>query len=334
MNVLIFRTDRVGDFILTSILIKSIKRIYPNAIITVLSSQKNYEYIKKYSLVNNVYIFEKSHFVKMLKLIKLLNKNTFDFTFIIDGKKRSIFFSLFIKSIRKIYTVTKKSFKILNLNRINSVIFDDEVEFNKIEILKKNLELINCSLIDDDLNIFTNEIILSKFNLNQLKINENKFAILHLDEKWIYNEYIQNYVNIEPKIDELEKFIHKLLDKLKTDLIITSGIKTNFLFDQLKNRYSKLNDNIFLKQYSDIKIILCENTNIHDLIFLISKSSLLITCHGAPTHIASSFNVKSIDIIDASEYLLFNKYTAHLREYNQIIRKPFIELSEEIIKLS
>ena len=78
------------------------------------------------------------------------------------------------------------------------------------------------------------------------KIYENKFAILHLDEKWIYNKYIQNYVNIEPNIDELEKFIHKLLDKLKTDLIITSGIKTNPLFDQLKNRYLKLKENILL----------------------------------------------------------------------------------------
>ena len=334
MNILIFRTDRVGDFILTSILINSIKRIYPKSIITVLSSKKNYEFIKKYSLVDNVYILDKSRFVEMINLVKLLNKNTFNFTFIIDGKKRSIFFSLFVKSFKKIYTVTKELFKILSLNRINSVIFDDEVEFNKIEVLKKNLELINCSLIDDDLNIFANEIILSKFNLNQLKIYENKFAILHLDEKWIYNEYIQNYVNIEPNIDKLEKFIYKLLNKLKTDLIITSGIKTNFLFDQLKNRYSKLNDNIFLKQYSDIKIILCENTNIHDLIFLISKSSLLITCHGAPTHIASSFNVKSIDIIDASEYLLFNKYTAHLRKYNQITRKPFYQLTDEIINLS
>ena len=116
-------------------------------------------------------------------------------------KKDLFFFSLFVKSFKKIYTVTKELFKILSLNRINSVIFDDEVEFNKIEVLKKNLELINCYLIDDDLNIFANEIILSKFNLNQLKIYENKFAILHLDEKWIYNEYIQNYVNIEPKID-------------------------------------------------------------------------------------------------------------------------------------
>ena len=86
--------------------------------------------------------------------------------------------------------------------------------------------------------------------------------------------------------------------------------------------------------YNNLKVILCENLNIFDLIFLISKSSLLITCHGAPSHIASSFNIKSIDMIDTSEYLLFNKYTAHLRNYNQISRKPFAKLCDEIISLS
>ena len=74
MNILIFITDRVGDFILTSILINSIKRIYPKSIITVLSSKKNYEFIKKYSLVDNVYILDKSRFVEMINLVKLLIK--------------------------------------------------------------------------------------------------------------------------------------------------------------------------------------------------------------------------------------------------------------------
>ena len=50
---LIFRTDRVGDFILSCILIKSIKRNKPNSEITVICSDKNYEYVKNYSLVDN-----------------------------------------------------------------------------------------------------------------------------------------------------------------------------------------------------------------------------------------------------------------------------------------
>ena len=54
---LIFRTDRIGDFILTSILIKSIKRNNPNSKIIVICSKKNIEYIKKFSLVDEAIIY-------------------------------------------------------------------------------------------------------------------------------------------------------------------------------------------------------------------------------------------------------------------------------------
>ena len=39
---LIFRTDRQGDFLVTAILVKSIKRNNPDAIIHVVSSINNY----------------------------------------------------------------------------------------------------------------------------------------------------------------------------------------------------------------------------------------------------------------------------------------------------
>ena len=334
MNILIFRTDRIGDFMISSILIKSIKRSYPNSMIQLVCSNKNYDYIKKYSLINNVYLHRKSSLTETFKLIKLLNKINFDYTFVIDGKKRSIFLSLFINSSYKIYTITKKIFMFLNFKNNNLVIFDNESEFNKIQILKKNLKLINCCIEDNDFNIFSNEIMASEFDLNKLKISEDNYVIFHLDEKWIYKEYIQSYTNIEPNINQFEKFIHILLEKTKKNLIITSGIKSNLLFNKLKSGYVKFNQNIYFMNYNKLKVILCENLNIFDLIFLISKSSLLITCHGAPSHIASSFNIKSIDIIDTSEYLLFNKYTSHLRNYNQISRKPFAKLCDEIISLS
>jgi len=51
---LIFRTDRIGDFLLTAILINSIKRNDPNSMITVISSEKNYKYIKSFNFVDEV----------------------------------------------------------------------------------------------------------------------------------------------------------------------------------------------------------------------------------------------------------------------------------------
>ena len=57
---LIFRTDRIGDFHLSLILIKSIKRIDPSSSITIVSSDKNYEYIKSFKIVDQVILLKKA----------------------------------------------------------------------------------------------------------------------------------------------------------------------------------------------------------------------------------------------------------------------------------
>ena len=47
MNYLIFRTDRIGDFLITSSLIKAIKRNDAKSKIYIVASNKNKEFIKK-----------------------------------------------------------------------------------------------------------------------------------------------------------------------------------------------------------------------------------------------------------------------------------------------
>ena len=42
---LIFRTDKIGDFLISAILIKSIRRNDPDSFINVVASEKNYNYI-------------------------------------------------------------------------------------------------------------------------------------------------------------------------------------------------------------------------------------------------------------------------------------------------
>ena len=65
--------------------------------------------------------------------------------------------------------------------------------------------------------------------------------------------------------------------------------------------------------------------------FVISKCSTIVSCHGAPTHIAGAFNKKIIDIIDVSEKLFFVKWSAHFRKYEQLHRFEFSKLSEIIL---
>ena len=53
---LIFRTDRVGDFLFSLKLIKIIKKNDPYSEITIISSKKNYKYIQTFSIVDKVII--------------------------------------------------------------------------------------------------------------------------------------------------------------------------------------------------------------------------------------------------------------------------------------
>ena len=53
MNYLIFRTDRIGDFLITLPFIKSIKRNKPDSKIFVVASPKNEEFIKSNIFVDN-----------------------------------------------------------------------------------------------------------------------------------------------------------------------------------------------------------------------------------------------------------------------------------------
>ena len=95
---LIFRTDRIGDFLITAILIKSIKRNDPNSHIQIISSKKNHTYIKSFKMVDEVVLLNKS-FIGKLKLIIKLQKSFYKTIIVHDSKKRSKIISFFLKKI-------------------------------------------------------------------------------------------------------------------------------------------------------------------------------------------------------------------------------------------
>ena len=73
---LIFRTDRVGDLLFSLILIKIIKSNYPNSQITLVASEKNFEYAKTFKLIEKIIIL-KNNFFSKIKLIFKLRKNRY-----------------------------------------------------------------------------------------------------------------------------------------------------------------------------------------------------------------------------------------------------------------
>ena len=98
-----FRNDRLGDFIILTNIIKSIKKKYKDSHITVLCSDLNHKLIKKYKIIDQIYIYNKeiSFFKKISLLKKIINKNYYA-SFAVDGKSFSNLCNFLIKAKYKL----------------------------------------------------------------------------------------------------------------------------------------------------------------------------------------------------------------------------------------
>ena len=106
LKTLIFRTDRIGDFIISCPFILSYKNKHPKNKILIVSSEYNYNYIKNFEFIDKIIPLknENKFFPKLLILIQiilLLRKDKYKDVIILDGKNRSFFISLFLNG--KIY---------------------------------------------------------------------------------------------------------------------------------------------------------------------------------------------------------------------------------------
>ena len=216
---LIFRTDRIGDFHLTAILVNAIKKNDTSAQVSIVASKKNFDYIKNFKLIDEV-ILLKNNILDRFVLINLLRKRKFKNIIVHDDKKRSHFITLFLKHEKKIIIKNKN---VSHIGRIRNIL-------NEL-----NFKFFNTSLdtLED--------------KKGSLKLND--FIQLHFDEKWIHSSYIKSYIKIEPKEQELLDFLKSLLSKTKRKIVITTGINAPSI---LKNVITKINnDNILYYENLD-----------------------------------------------------------------------------------
>jgi ADP-heptose:LPS heptosyltransferase len=324
-----FRTDRIGDFLMSSILFKSIKNSDNTSVIIVVASKKNFEYIKKAEFVDEVILFPESFTKKFLFYLKFFFKK-FYLVGILDGKKRSIYFSLIVRSKYK-FLFTYKKFYSLVFKYLFSKIFLDKNCSSKFDEIKNLLKYIGILFSENDLNTISyNRVNNYTLNISYLK----KFILIHFDEKWIFNDYINSYKSIEPLNEKiLLEFLEKIVLNSGMDLVVSTGSKSNKYIDFIKKKFSFLNKNIYFYNSFGNKIYLYDNLSFSQLEKLILNSDTLITCHGAPSHVGAALNKKIIDIIDLSEDDFFLKWTAHFRSHNLVYRDGFINISKKILSL-
>ena len=288
---LIFRTDRVGDFLISAILLKCIKKNDPFAHITLIASNKNFSYIKTFPYVDSVIQLNNNFLSKIITVFKLF-KYKYQNIIIHDNKNRSKFISFFLKSNKKI--------KIKN-----------ETEITHIEIIKDILKRMKFNYFDEALNTLDHH--------KKNNANDKGLIQLHFDEKWIFNDYIKKFIKIEPTEIELINFIKMIIKKSRKKLLITTGIRLPKIMKKIKPLLRELEIEIY------------EDLNFSHLEKITSKTSILISCHGAISHVAAANNIRQIDIIDKSYD--YGKWTAHFRNYKPLYRDSFNFLSKKIVEL-
>ena len=287
---LIFRTDRLGDFLISAILIKCIKENDPNAHITIIASKLNSSFIKTFPYVDNV-IELKNRLSDKIVLFFKLRKFLFKNIIIHDNKKRSKIISFFLKYDKKI-------------------LISDFLNLSQIEIIKKILKELNFYYSTNSLNFLEHE--------TKLFQNNEKIIQIHFDEKWIYKDYIKKYKKIEPNKDEFLLMLDKIQTYKNLKMIITTGRKSPEIINAVKQELNKRK----IKLYNDLSF--------YDLTKITLKSNILISCHGAISHVASANNIKQVDIIDKSYN--YRRWSSHFRNYQFVYREEFNILTNNIIK--
>ncbi len=324
INILIFRTDRIGDLIFTCPTILTLKEYFKNSNITLISSRKNYDYAKRLGIFDEIITYPKGTLNK-ISFIKNFSKKEFNYTFIYDGKERSVLLSNFIKSKYKVAITQKRRF-LFSFFKIKYFFDHEKTDLNTL--FQNTLDYcdIKKTIANYDFLLHKND---NKFSE---KIHLSNYLHIHLDEKWFSNLYIKKYTNIKPDYNDFINFLNSL--STNNDVLITTGLIDLNLVEDLKIKYfSKLNNKIYFKKKINNSIYLIIKPTFDDLESLLRNAKILISCHGAITHAANSFNIKKIDIIEYKRELFYKRFTSYLKKYRSLYREEFKELSYKILKL-
>ena len=317
----------MGDLYLTLPFINALKRTFGEESTDIIVSENIYGHFKnKKYLFNNIFSYPKKNIIKKIFLLIKLRKQMYDQIIVFDGKDRSIIFSYFLKSLRKIIFVEKRKIKFL---------------IKKAFLNNKKIELIYNNKIDTYYKLYKNiinkcgaeikegDFKFLKYNkLDSLDISfflENKindYTIIHLDEKWFSKYYIKEYTDISPTCLDFVNLIKKIIDKTNKNIIITTGIIHLPFLDKLKNEFfKKINNDLFALEYNNSKIIILLNSSVNEIETLIMNSKNLITCNSSLRQIAGSFNINLIDIIEKDLETWYMRHVFHIKNILNYLEK-------------
>ncbi len=325
---LIFRTDRIGDFITSQLVTNSISEVSKKNQVDVVASRYNSKYIKNFKYINRIFIFDKTQ-NKILDFINLFlqikNKN-YDYLIVLDGKRRSFLSGIFINSKIKICFLKDFYPKLLISLFYHKYIKNTETntQYKNFQILINYLDIKSPKHV----NYYKN------YNFAKKKFILHKpYVHLHLDEKWFKDYYFHDfdYMNLKP--DSIYSFLRSLIKKFKCNIIITQGFKKVGIMNEFKSKYFKnIKDPHITISKKNVKFI--EQSSFRDLENIVLNSKILICCEGAISHVSHSLNKKTIALIQKDRLISTNFWIGHMNNIKTVFRNDIKQVTKDILKLN
>lgn len=285
MRILIIRLSSIGDVILTTPILKSLKEKYPNMIIDFLVMKNFKDAIEGCPYIDNLILFDKFQgdgFKELVALGKKLKKNNYDYVFDLHSKIRSQIISKAIGG--KIYTYKKRG--LLKTLLVKSRVIKYKVDDTIVKNYYKPFEVLGIKYEKEDLTFsFSNEDLQKVVNLS---VDIDNVPIIapgasKETKKWTKEGFAQ-----------LAKLLYEKYKK--KPLIIGSKGEHNMCED-------------IRKLSGDLAVNLAGKLSLKESGALLSKGRFLVTNDSGPFHIARG--------VKCPTYVIFGPTSPEMFEYDE-----------------
>lgn len=264
-NILVSRTDKIGDVILTLPLLSEIKRLLPNSELSFLVSNKLGDLLHGYEDIDNLYFIEDWD----TNLTDFMKSNKFD-AGINVFPRFNIALAMFLARIKtRVGTAYRYYSPLFNVrvkeHRKFAVKHESDYNLNLLSFLNKNISYDKVFKFNYSENDFSNlKLKLQNFNLN------SRFVIIHPGSKGSA---------VDLPVGKLMNVVDYIVNNFSDYKVAVTGSDDDK--PVIKGFVEKFGSNI-----TDVSGAM----SLKELLIFIDKSSLFISNSTGPAHIAGALN--------------------------------------------
>jgi ADP-heptose:LPS heptosyltransferase len=278
-NILVVSNTGLGDTILATPAIKTLRKSFPQLHITFMVNKKMFPLFKDFEYVDDFILYSRGFF-NQLKIIKQLRIKNIDTIFLFHSNgPEDIFFSIFggIQNILKMTNNSQHRFSSIFINRLNKK--KQHVIENKIDLVR----LYNPTIIDKTMSI---PAVFYKQKYNYL--TKKKVVGIQVGAQDEYKMWhIDNFITVIFFLVKHNFFV-VLFGATKLECSLTKRIKNTIKSNQVLN--------------------LCGKSAIENLPSMVNSIDLLLTNDTGIMHLAISLKVPTLSLFGPTSSVEFGPY--------------------------